>query len=481
MFGGPPKNPFGSPFGSSGAFGSDQNAKNIRKRGEALWPFFYFRFPSRDLKLSGPESTESSGLFGMPPVPKIGEPSPFASQPKEPDEGEPFAKRSNVAAPNLFASALKSSGISSNIFGSGAKTTSPFGADPPSLFSKPPEKPDLFKSIEPKPSMFKSAVEKPFGNPFKSEAFDASKNPFKTEAPPYAVSKNPFKTEAPSEAKNVFKTKEPSNQQQQPPTKLTRAFKPSGDRENPFSVPLKPDESKSANVSKAVSESSSIFGASKPVFKASSEQSNPFKSSNVFSTGGSAVFPPKDGSAAPFKMAVSSKLQGRLGQRQNVFEPPKQEDTSEPTKRVERLASVEEVKTIKSIVCEQIPQQALNKKVLEKHFGKFGKVSKVIINIKKAKATILFEDHKSAKKAKEKGLTISPKIPDIGAIFYHKRVRKSTGEIEFTPEAEEESVERPTFARSEVEASTTSTEIRPKMSSRELLSIIRSETFIVKY
>ena len=48
------------------------------------------------------------------------------------------------------------------------------------------------------------------------------------------------------------------------------------------------------------------------------------------------------------------------------------------------------------IVCEQVPPQALNKKVLEKHFSKFGKVTKVTINLKKASAAIHFEDHKSA-------------------------------------------------------------------------------------
>jgi hypothetical protein len=96
------------------------------------------------------------------------------------------------------------------------------------------------------------------------------------------------------------------------------------------------------------------------------------------------------------------------------------------------------------VVCERVPQQALNKKVLEKHFARFGRVTKILVNLKKFSATVHFEDHKSAKKAKEKGLMISAKIPPIGAIFY-TRTRKSSemiasssGRISVEPEVEDE-------------------------------------------
>ena len=79
------------------------------------------------------------------------------------------------------------------------------------------------------------------------------------------------------------------------------------------------------------------------------------------------------------------------------------EEEKQTSPKFQRLTSVEELKAIKSILCEQVPPQALNKKVLEKHFSKFGKVVKVTINLKKASAAIHFEDHKSANKAKNKG------------------------------------------------------------------------------
>ena len=91
---------------------------------------------------------------------------------------------------------------------------------------------------------------------------------------------------------------------------------------------------------------------------------------------------------------------------------------------------MEELKDIKSIVCEQVPPQALNKKVLEKHFSKFGKVTKVTINVKKALAVIHFEDHKSANKAKNKGHSINAMIPPIGEIFYRRDRRAPSVSVE---------------------------------------------------
>jgi hypothetical protein len=63
-----------------------------------------------------------------------------------------------------------------------------------------------------------------------------------------------------------------------------------------------------------------------------------------------------------------------------------------------------------------------------KHFSKFGDVEKMYLNPEKQSAIIHFKEHKSARKAKEKGLMISTKIAPIGAIFYHRknRTRKSS-------------------------------------------------------
>ena len=96
------------------------------------------------------------------------------------------------------------------------------------------------------------------------------------------------------------------------------------------------------------------------------------------------------------------------------------------TKTFKRLTSKEELMSIKSIICEQVPSLALNENIMGKHFSQFGKVEKMVINPEKQSATIHFTDHKSARKAKDKGLLISNKISPIGAIYYHKKSRKSS-------------------------------------------------------
>lgn len=95
-------------------------------------------------------------------------------------------------------------------------------------------------------------------------------------------------------------------------------------------------------------------------------------------------------------------------------------------KTFKRLTSREELISIKSIICEQVPTIALNERIMSKHFTKFGEIEKISLNPEKQSATIHFTDHKSAKKAKEKGLLISTKIPPIGAIYYHRKNRKSS-------------------------------------------------------
>ena len=143
-------------------------------------------------------------------------------------------------------------------------------------------------------------------------------------------------------------------------------------------------------------------------------------------------------------------------------QPPEKEkeEVIQPPKKLERLKSVEELKQIKSIICEQVPAMALNKKVLEKHFSKYGKVTKVVLNPKKSSASVAFDTHQAAKKAKEKGHTIGPQVPDIGAIFY-RRVRKSLESVSEAPEAP------PTITPKE--------EIIKKINTKELMDIMRSQ------
>ncbi|XP_019955220.2 germinal-center associated nuclear protein [Paralichthys olivaceus] len=56
-----------------------------------------------------------------------------------------------------------------------------------------------------------------------------------------------------------------------------------------------------------------------------------------------------------------------------------------------------------SIQCRNIPQGLNKKDIIEKHFGRFGKVSKVFCRPTKNLAIVHFEDHASAAKAKKKG------------------------------------------------------------------------------
>ena len=50
---------------------------------------------------------------------------------------------------------------------------------------------------------------------------------------------------------------------------------------------------------------------------------------------------------------------------------------------------------------------------------------KLLINPRKNQATVMFDDHRSAKKAKEKGREVSPQAPPIEIIHYLKRRRSS--------------------------------------------------------
>jgi hypothetical protein len=88
-------------------------------------------------------------------------------------------------------------------------------------------------------------------------------------------------------------------------------------------------------------------------------------------------------------------------------------------------ASTEEIKAIKTILCDQVPSVLLKKHILQKHFSKFGTVSRVLVNTRKMSATVTFDDHKSAKKAKERGQNVNPRVPSIGLIHYLKKRRSS--------------------------------------------------------
>ena len=401
----------------------------------------------------------------MPPVPQIGEPPPFSASVKKSigEEPKPF---NLFGAPPVSSSSDQVQGIFSS---STTTTANIFGKPATPIFTKPTpsivrEKPDLFKSI-------KSATEEKNTKPGQQTL--QPKNPFQ-------VMTNQTAFPVKSGDENIFK--------------------PSVSK-NPF-----------GSVSESVSRSEP-------------PKTNPFLKRPLFSQKDTATNVDED--KIP-RHAISGSLKSRLGQK--PIEVPTTEETDEnqqdeyfeddqeeseendaplssrpPNKKLERLTSKEELKAIKSIVCEQIPQPALNKKVLEKHFSKFGKVHKIVLNTKKLMATVHFEDHKSARKAKEKGLTINPQIPKIGAIFYSK-VRKSFERTELEDELasmteaapEDFKVDpiplfrRPPKVKKQVMKSAVTskpeltqqteqiqqvTETRTNMNERELLERLRSQAF----
>ena len=68
----------------------------------------------------------------------------------------------------------------------------------------------------------------------------------------------------------------------------------------------------------------------------------------------------------------------------------------------------------------KVPKPLLDKKILEKHFSQFGTVVKVVVSATKENAFVHFDSHDAAKSAKENGVKVSPKLPNIGAIFFGK-------------------------------------------------------------
>lgn len=297
-------------------------------------------------------------------------------------------------APPLFATRknveepLKKS---SNIFSSALKSAVGFNQNPSNIFAKPfAASSSKTNDGKDKPDLFKS-IEAP-----------AAKNIFQAPAIPEAAAKNPL---------TLF----------QPPSSSIGSAKP---------------EVFTSFKRKAGEESQA------PTF-------NPFKPVDSKAAGSflkSSSFKPVE------NLPLSANLKSRLGARkeepiehQEVEESDEEKTESPP--RFQRLTSREELQSIKSIVCEQVPAQALNKKVLEKHFAKFGNVNKVVVNLKKSTAIVHFDDHKSAKKAKEKGQSINPQIPSIGAIFY-RRVKNAGLAPEASanePATEEVKVEKPKF------------------------------------
>ena len=207
-----------------------------------------------------------SGLYGMPPVPQLGEPPPFSSSAKKSTGEEPKPY-------NLFGAPASSSDQTQGIFSSTTTTTANiFGKPAPPIFSKPPpsiirEKPDLFKSI-------KSATE------------DNSAKISETALQP----KNPFQVMSKTENQPTFPIKTGTE---------SNIFKPSVSK-NPF-----------GSVSESVSKSSDP------------PKTNPFLKRPLFSRKDPANV---DEDKIP-RHTISGSLKSRLGQK--PIEVPTTEETNE--------------------------------------------------------------------------------------------------------------------------------------------------------
>ena len=405
----------------------------------------------------------------MPPVPGIGESAPLFAT-KRSVEGTEIKSNPNPSA-NIFATALKgvTSDQKTNIFSNPLAATAPQDT-----------KPDLFKSIEPPKNLFavpvvsENSPKLTFSVPKSAEAssniFTKStevKSVFKvpTSEPkfsslgPQKSSENLFKTSGSEGAINVFQI--PKHPAQAPSGTGLFQLSPPASTSNKSSFKIK-DDARESLFRTTGSESSGLFKTSDaktplfnpPTSSAPASSSNLFKSAqSLFQPASKNVFakPAESGASNLFKplternvqnLPVSDKMKMRIGIKRTNEEVKSESeegsisDEKQISPKFQRLKSREELKAIKSIICEQIPQQALNKKVLEKHFSKFGKITKIYVNLKKATATIHFDDHKSAKKAKDKGHVINAQIPAIGAIFYRKA--QKTGLPDASPDGAEE-------------------------------------------
>ncbi|XP_045620024.1 germinal-center associated nuclear protein [Procambarus clarkii] len=74
-----------------------------------------------------------------------------------------------------------------------------------------------------------------------------------------------------------------------------------------------------------------------------------------------------------------------------------------------------------------IPDSCMDKEILKAHFEKFGEVRRIMLNPKVNQATVQYNNHHEASKAKKKGKKIHPLLPEL-KIFYGTPVRRKSEE-----------------------------------------------------
>merc|ERR1712223_2058208 len=158
--------------------------------------------------------------------------------------------------------------------------------------------------------------------------------------------------------------------------------------------------SESKGESQLQAQKSSLFTRPEP--PTSEKSSNIFKISEDKTQLNLQTAPPLFGNKSNVKMSIKE----RLGIKRDLIEPlssgsnnptsgsatPSEcgSESSEctldispgggSTKTFKRLTSREELISIKSIICEQVPTIALNERIMSKHFTKFGEIEKISLN-----------------------------------------------------------------------------------------------------
>ncbi|XP_063605966.1 germinal-center associated nuclear protein-like [Penaeus indicus] len=82
-------------------------------------------------------------------------------------------------------------------------------------------------------------------------------------------------------------------------------------------------------------------------------------------------------------------------------------------------------KELTKIIIAQIPDSCMDREILKNHFIKFGYIKRVTVNNKTNQATVQYEDHRSASRAKKKGKKIHPNLPEV-RIFYGTPARRKS-------------------------------------------------------
>lgn len=82
-------------------------------------------------------------------------------------------------------------------------------------------------------------------------------------------------------------------------------------------------------------------------------------------------------------------------------------------------------KELTRIIIAQIPDSCMDREILKNHFIKFGDIKRVTVNHKTNQATVQYEDHRSASRAKKKGKKIHPNLPEV-RIFYGTPARRKS-------------------------------------------------------